>query len=105
MKDTASIPAHEQVAEFRVGAILATQAIAVYIDSDGFSRVHGEAGGFDNLPPRLKIRILAACEAEFRRRKEALIRNGIEKQDWRVADLGESLAPTDWSCSTSAMSN
>ena len=37
MKHEAPIPAHEQIAEFRVGAILATQAIAVYIDSEASS--------------------------------------------------------------------
>jgi hypothetical protein len=37
MNHAASIPTHEQIAEFRAGAVLATQAIAVYIDSDGKS--------------------------------------------------------------------
>jgi hypothetical protein len=95
MIESASMPAHEQVAEFRVGAILATQAVAVYVDSEGCSAAPGEAGRFDDLPERLKIRILSACEDEFRRRKEAVIRNGMKKRDWTVADLGESLAWTD----------
>ena len=95
MKDTASIPAHEQVAEFRVGAILATQAIAVYVDSEGPSGARSEASRFDDLPARLKIRILAACEDEFRRRKDDIVRSGVERGDWTVANLGESLARTD----------
>lgn len=90
MKGTAPIPTHEQVAEFRVGAILATQAVAVYVDSEGFSAARGEAGRFDDLPERLKIRILAACEDEFRRRKEALIRIGMKKRDgdWQATTAG-----------------
>jgi hypothetical protein len=95
MKESVSIPANEQVAEFRVGAILATQAVAVYVDSEGCSAARGEAGRFDDLPERLKLRILAACEDEFRRRKETLIRDGMKKRDWTVDDLGESLAWTD----------
>lgn len=95
MKDTSSIPAHEQVAEFRVGAILATQAVAVYVDSAGPSGARAETSRFDDLPERLKIRILAACEDEFRRRKDDLVRRGAERGDWTVADLGESLARTD----------
>jgi hypothetical protein len=79
MKNTASIPAHEQVTELRVGAILATQAIAVYIDSEGTTGAHQQASSFDELPARLKIRVLAACEDELRRRKEDLIRRGVER--------------------------
>jgi hypothetical protein len=92
MKHTASIPAHEQVAEFRVGAILATEAIAVYVDSDGATGPNRQAGSFDDLPERLKIRILGACEDEFRRCKEDLIRRGVERGDWTLADLGERRA-------------
>jgi hypothetical protein len=61
-KHRPSIPAHEQVAEFRVGAILATQAMAVYIDAEGTSGARREASNFSDLPERLKIRVLAACE-------------------------------------------
>lgn len=93
MKNTASIPAHVQVAEFRVGAILATQAIAVYIDSEGTTGAHQQASSFDEMPARLKIsRVLAACEDEFRRRKEDLIRRGVERGDWTLAGLGERRA-------------
>ena len=81
MKHTASIPAHEQIAEFRVGAILATQAIAVYIDSEGSSGVPTKESHFKDLPERLKIRVLAACEDEFRRCKETLLREGTERRD------------------------
>jgi hypothetical protein len=87
MKNTASIPAHEQVTELRVGAILATQAIAVYIDSEGTTGAHQQASSFDELPARLKIRVLAACEDELRRCKEDLIRRGVERGDWTRADL------------------
>ena len=64
--------------------------IAVYVDSEGLSAARGEAGRFDDLPERLKIRILAACEDEFRRRKEALIRNGMKKRDgdWPATTAG-----------------
>jgi hypothetical protein len=92
MKHTAPIPAHEQVAEFRVGAILATQAIAVYIDSEGTTGAHQQGSSFDDLPGRLKIRVFAACENEFRRCKEDLTRLGVERGEWTLADLGERQA-------------
>jgi hypothetical protein len=79
MKNTASIPVHEQIAELRVGAILGTQAIAVYIDSEGATTAHRQASSFDDLPWRLKVRVLAACEDELRRCKEDLIRRGVER--------------------------
>lgn len=98
----APIPAHEQIAEFRIGAILATQAIVVYVDSEAFSGARREASSFDDLPERLKIKVLAVCEDEFRRRKEGLIRRGTERGDWRENQitmskaknvLGETLEP------------
>jgi hypothetical protein len=91
MTDTASIPAPDQIAELRVGATLATQAVAVHVDNAGTSGPCSEARGFHELPERLKIRILAACEAELRRRKEALIRKSMERGDWRVV-FGDSLS-------------
>ena len=91
MNRAASIPTHEQIAEFRVGAILATQAIAVYIDSDGMSGDHREAGNFEDLPDRLKIRVLAACEDAFRRRKEDLMRADLERKGATEEDASDSL--------------
>lgn len=91
MNHAASIPTHEQIAEFRVGAVLATQAIAVYIDSYGQPGRHREAGNFEDLPPRLKIRVLAACEDAFRRRKEDLMRADLEKKDATEEDSSDSL--------------
>jgi hypothetical protein len=73
MNRAADIPTHEQIAEFRVGAVLATQAIAVYIDSDFKAGAPREAGSFEDLTDRLKLRVLAACEDAFRRRKEDLM--------------------------------
>ena len=92
MKSTASIPAHEPVAELRVGAILATQAIAAYMDSEGTNGADRQASSFDDLPERLKIRVLAACEDAFRHCKEDLIRLGVERGEWTLADLGERQA-------------
>jgi hypothetical protein len=80
MNHAASRPTHEQIAEFRVGAVLATQAIAVYIDCDGKPGNYREAGNFEDLPDRLKIRVLAACEDALRRRKEDLMRRDLERE-------------------------
>ncbi len=84
------VPVHDQIAGFRVGAILATQAIAVYIDLDGPSGQYGAGQSFNDLPPRLKVRVLAACEEEFRRRKEDLIRDGERSRDWTLGDLADA---------------
>ena len=91
MKRAASIPTHEQIAELRVGAVLATQAIAVYIDSDGTSGHRREARHFEDLPDRLKIRVLAACEDAFRCRKEDFMRADLEKKDATEEDSSDSL--------------
>jgi hypothetical protein len=91
MNHAASVPTHEQIAEFRVGAVLATQAIAVYIDGDGTSGHRREARHFEDLPDRLKIRVLAAFEDEFRRRKENLMRADLERKDVTVDDASDSL--------------
>lgn len=90
MKHAESTPTHEQVAEFRVGAILATEAIAVYIESDGVTGPNRQGGSFDDLPERLKIRVLAACEDEFRRRKQDFISLGMERRDWSLAGPDET---------------
>lgn len=74
----AQLPGHEQVAGFWVGALLATQAVAAYVEPD---RKGGPFDPFDRLPARLKIRVLEACAQEFRRRKEALIREFREEGD------------------------
>lgn len=93
MKHTATIPVHEQVAEFRVGAILATQAIAVYIESQGTTGGHRQTSSFDDLPELLKLRVFAACEEEFRRRKEECFHLGVERGDGgTLAGPGESRA-------------
>ena len=91
MNHAAIIPTHEQIAEFRVGAVLATQAIAVYIDSDGKSGRCREARNFEDLPDRLKIRVLAACEDEFRRRKEQMMRADLERKDATEEDSDDGL--------------
>jgi len=91
MNHAANVPTHEQIAEFRVGAVLATQAIAVYIDSDGTSGRRREERHFEDLPDRLKIRVLAAFEDEFRRRKENLMRADLEKTDVTVDDASDTL--------------
>ena len=74
MTDPAQVPGHGPVAAFRVEAILATQAIAVYVELDRAVGPNDPAAAFERLPPRLRMRVLEACEAEFRRRREALIR-------------------------------
>jgi hypothetical protein len=77
----AQLPGHEQVAEFWVGALLATQAVAAYVEPDRKGGPFDALHPFDRLPARLKIRVLEACEQEFRRRKEALIREFREEGD------------------------
>ena len=74
MTDPAEFPGHGPVAAFRVEAILATQAVAVYVEPDRAAGPNDPAAAFERLPPRLQARVLEACEAEFRRRREALVR-------------------------------
>lgn len=79
LQATSELPGHEQAASFRVGAILATEAIAVCIEPNRPSGVHDAPCAFDRLPVvRLRINILAACEEEFRRQKQKLIRDSRE---------------------------
>lgn len=78
MHETLSLPGHEQAASFRVGAVIATQAIAVYVEPERRGGSHDVPCEFDRLPVRLRIGILAACEEEFRRRKEMLLRDPPE---------------------------
>jgi hypothetical protein len=75
-KDSPRLPGHEQAAAFRVGAIVATQAITVYIEPERPAGPYDVPCEFDRLPARLKIAILAACEEEFKHLKQRLIREG-----------------------------
>ncbi len=85
--DHAQLPGHEQAAAFWVGAMIATQAIAVYIDADRSRGPFGASPDFDALPARLKVRILEACEAEFKRQRIKLLRESLKIGDPTVADL------------------
>ena len=87
MKDLTQLPGHEQAAAFWIGALIATQAIAVYVEPDRSGGPFGVAEDFDHLPARLKINILAACEEEFRQRREAALREGLAAGDPTVAGL------------------
>lgn len=90
MKDiTPILPGHEQAAAFRVGALIATQAIAVYIEPERSAGPYDVPCDFDRLPARLKIGILAACEEEFRRRKQVLVRESLEAGDPAAGDYGD----------------
>ena len=87
MKEPTPLPGHEQAATFRVGALIATQAIAVYIEPDRPTGPYDVQCEFDRLPARLKISILGACEEEFRRRKQMLVLESLESGDGTVADF------------------
>lgn len=69
--------------------MLATQAIAVYVEPDRSGRPYGPLTDFDELPVRLRIRILEACEDEFRRRRRQLIKDSLAVGDPTVADITE----------------
>jgi len=84
--DPDRLPGHEQVAAFWVGATLATQAIAVYIDAGRSQGPYGTSPDFDALPARLKIRTLEACEQEFERWREKLLQECLEAGDPTVTD-------------------
>lgn len=86
------LPGHEQAAAFWVGAFIATQAIAVYIEPDRSGGPFDGPQDFDRLPPRLKIRVLEACEEEFRRRREILLGKRRGAGDWTVSELTEQTA-------------
>lgn len=88
-KDPSQLPGHEQAAVFRVGAMLATQAIVVYVEPDQSGWPYEPPTDFDALPVRLKIRILEACEEEFRHRRQTLIKDSVAAGDPTVADLTE----------------
>ena len=91
MKDPTQLPGHEQAAAFWVGALIATQAIAVYVEPDRSGGPFDMSHDFDRLPARFKVSILSACEEEFRRRREVLLRDSLAASDPTVADLAESL--------------
>lgn len=71
----AQLPGHEQAAAFWVGALIATEGIAVYIDADRSGGPFDTTYEFERLPKALQISILKACEEAFRRRREALLRD------------------------------
>jgi len=89
IEDPSQLPGHEQAAVFRVGALIATQAIAVYVESDRSGGPYAPSADFDALPARLKLRILEACEQEFRRQRERLLEDSLAAGDPTMADLGE----------------
>ena len=77
--DPSPFLSHEQIATFRVGAILGTQAVAAYVESDRPGDPFAPASSFERLPTRLKIRVLEACEEAFRHQREALVRDERER--------------------------
>ena len=77
--DPLPLSSHEQIATFRVGAILGTQAVAAYVESDRPGDPFAPASSFERLPTRLKIRVLEACEEAFRHQREALVRDERER--------------------------
>lgn len=74
MTDLLQLPGHEQVAAFWVGALLATQAVAAYVEPDRKGGPFDAGQSFERLPTPLKIRVLEACEEAFRCQREALVR-------------------------------
>ena len=91
----AQLPGHEQAATFWVGALIATQSIVVYVDADRSGGPLGPSPGFDALPARLKVRVLEACEEEFRRLRLNLLQEGLDSGDPTVADLVTTATDTD----------
>jgi hypothetical protein len=77
--DPLPLSSHEQIATFRVGAILGTQAVAAYVESDRPGDPFASAPSFERLPTPLKIRVLEACEEAFRRQREAVARDERER--------------------------
>ena len=77
--DPSPLPSHEQIATFRVGAILGTQAVAAYVEPDRPGDPFAPASPFERLPAPLKIRVLEACEEAFRHQREALARDERER--------------------------
>ena len=86
MRESRRYPGHEQVALFRVGALIATEAVAVYIDIDR-QGVPYDAGDFDSLPTILKLRVLEACEKEFKARRDKLLKDNLQSEDPTVEHL------------------
>ena len=54
--DPLPLPSHEQIATFRVGAILGAQAVAAYVEPDRPGDPFAPAPSFERLPAPLKIR-------------------------------------------------
>ena len=75
--DPSPLPSHEQIATFRVSALLGTQAVAVEPDRPGDP--FAPAPSFERLPAPLKILVLEACEEAFRRQREAVARDERER--------------------------
>ena len=86
MTESKRYPGHEQAASFWVGAIIATEAIAVYIDTDRQGGPY-DACDFDSLPTPLRLRILEACEREFKTRRDKLLNESLEAGDPSVEHL------------------
>jgi hypothetical protein len=77
--DPSPLPSHEQIATFRVSALLGTQAVAAYVEPDRPGDPFASTPSFERLPAPLKIRVLEACEEAFRRRREAVARDERER--------------------------
>lgn len=77
--DPSPLPSHEQIATFRVSALLGTQAVAAYVEPDRPGDPFAPAPSFERLPTPLKIRVLEACEEAFRRQREAVARDERER--------------------------
>lgn len=87
MTENLQLPGHEQAASIWVGAFIATEAIAVYIETDRKGGPFDVPYEFDSLPTRLRLRILEACEKEFRARRVQLLNESLEAGDASVEHL------------------
>ena len=86
MTKSRGYPGHEQAASFWVDAFIATEAVAVYIDTDQQDGPYN-ACDFDSLPTLLKLRVLEACEKEFKERRDKLLKDSLEAEDPTVEHL------------------
>ncbi len=86
MTESKRLPGHEQAASFWVGAFVGTEAVAVYIGTDREGGPY-DTCDFNNLPTPLKLRILEACEKEFKTRRDKLLNESLEAGDPSVEHL------------------
>lgn len=90
-----NFPSHGNAITLSVSATIATEAIAVCLDTRPASANTLAEDDFAALPPRMKARVLAACEEEFRRARRALAKTELAAGHLDFADAALDAADNE----------